>query len=48
MPVASVTYTVGVSRYGRFTIVFGYLVGFYDSKKSLLDGLPIPKHIGKS
>jgi hypothetical protein len=32
MALASVTYTVGVSRYGRFTIVFGYLVGFYDIK----------------
>jgi hypothetical protein len=32
MPLVPVTYTIGVSRYGRFTIVFGYLVGFYDSK----------------
>ena len=32
MPSVSVTYTIGVSRHGRLTIVFGYLVGFYDSK----------------
>jgi hypothetical protein len=31
----SVTYTIGVSRYGRFNMVFGYLVGFHDSKKKV-------------
>ena len=42
MPSVSVTYTVGVSRYGRFNMGFGYLEGFYDSKLFINGIVPSP------
>ena len=40
IPFVSVTYSLGVSRYGRFNMGFGYLVGFYDSKLFTTGFLP--------